>query len=233
MKVSFFQYKWEAGTGRGHWELESGRSPCFLSLTPHQTNTLLVSASRFCLSLTPFHGSLRVCLDTFHKQDNKEKKMEGGIHPVETSAFRDCFSLAWKNPYVLRLAFSAGIGGLLFGYDTGTIFRSSFCFLLSSFVFLLLLHLWKMLITVLWWVWTLKEWYRERFSISKRTSILWISRLCCRYLSSILFLFFFFILILLDVTTPCRLSVWPNCPPIFTPQKQQPLNFHSLPNSLI
>ncbi|XP_034697742.1 probable inositol transporter 2 [Vitis riparia] len=47
--------------------------------------------------------------------------MEGGIHPAETSAFRDCFSLAWKNPYVLRLAFSAGIGGLLFGYDTGVI----------------------------------------------------------------------------------------------------------------
>ncbi|XP_058098221.1 probable inositol transporter 2 [Magnolia sinica] len=47
--------------------------------------------------------------------------MEGAIHPPETSAFRDCFSLAWKNPYVLRLAFSAGIGGLLFGYDTGVI----------------------------------------------------------------------------------------------------------------
>ncbi|PWA38287.1 hypothetical protein CTI12_AA583840 [Artemisia annua] len=45
--------------------------------------------------------------------------MEGGIHPSDTSAFRDCFSLAWRNPYVLRLAFSAGIGGLLFGYDTG------------------------------------------------------------------------------------------------------------------
>jgi hypothetical protein len=46
--------------------------------------------------------------------------MEGGIPVTDTSAFRDCFSLAWKNPYVLRLAFSAGIGGLLFGYDTGT-----------------------------------------------------------------------------------------------------------------
>ncbi|XP_065878832.1 probable inositol transporter 2 [Euphorbia lathyris] len=47
--------------------------------------------------------------------------MEGGVVIADTSAFRDCFSLAWKNPYVLRLAFSAGIGGLLFGYDTGVI----------------------------------------------------------------------------------------------------------------
>ena len=38
---------------------------------------------------------------------------------ADMSAFRECLALSWKNPYVLRLAFSAGIGGLLFGYDTG------------------------------------------------------------------------------------------------------------------
>ncbi|GKB19181.1 hypothetical protein Tco_0853104 [Tanacetum coccineum] len=40
---------------------------------------------------------------------------------IRDASFRGCFSLAWRNPYVLRLAFSAGIGGLLFGYDTGVI----------------------------------------------------------------------------------------------------------------
>ncbi|XP_028797615.1 probable inositol transporter 2 [Neltuma alba] len=47
--------------------------------------------------------------------------MEGGIPQADASAFRALLSLSSKNPYVLRLAFSAGLGGFLFGYDTGVI----------------------------------------------------------------------------------------------------------------
>lgn len=45
--------------------------------------------------------------------------MEGGVEKPDRTEFRDCINLTWKQPYILRLALSAGIGGLLFGYDTG------------------------------------------------------------------------------------------------------------------
>ncbi|KAJ3680015.1 hypothetical protein LUZ60_016293 [Juncus effusus] len=44
--------------------------------------------------------------------------MEGGVHKAYKTEFKECLHLTWKRPYILRLAFSAGIGGLLFGYDT-------------------------------------------------------------------------------------------------------------------
>ena len=46
--------------------------------------------------------------------------VEGGVVAVSRTEFSEFFRTTWKTPHILRLAMTAGIGGLLFGYDTGT-----------------------------------------------------------------------------------------------------------------
>lgn len=100
--------------------------------------------------------------------------MEGGIHRgADKSAFRECFSLTWKNPYVLRLAFSAGIGGLLFGYDTG-----KFLNLLSA-VSLIYIHVWLKFDGLYIYM---QELYQELCFISKKISRLLTEKLGYRFL---------------------------------------------------
>ena len=45
--------------------------------------------------------------------------VEGDAVKANKAEFLECWQTTWKTPYIMRLALSAGIGGLLFGYDTG------------------------------------------------------------------------------------------------------------------
>jgi len=38
---------------------------------------------------------------------------------ADKTEFTECWHRTTESPYIMRLALSAGIGGLLFGYDTG------------------------------------------------------------------------------------------------------------------
>ncbi|KAG5559782.1 hypothetical protein RHGRI_003167 [Rhododendron griersonianum] len=43
--------------------------------------------------------------------------VKGGFSKADETEYKETWQTPWKTPYIMRLALSAGIGGLLFGYD--------------------------------------------------------------------------------------------------------------------
>ena len=73
---------------------------------------------------------------------------------MNKTEFTELFRTIWKTPYILRLAMTAGIGGLLFGYDTGTLYpliSSFFFYFIICSIFEPLISLWLMYILLLSW----------------------------------------------------------------------------------